>query len=69
MPKSRKVNLEKVRASLDLVCSKCGGVIAPADVRHIDFDRIECPPCGERLRKFEIAGRGNGCENESDLEL
>jgi predicted RNA-binding Zn-ribbon protein involved in translation (DUF1610 family) len=49
MPSSRKINLEKVRASLDAVCPKCGKVITPAEVRRIDFEHIECPVCGERF--------------------
>jgi hypothetical protein len=49
MPSSRKINLEKVRASLATVCPKCGGLIAPADVRRIDFEYIESPVCGERF--------------------
>jgi predicted RNA-binding Zn-ribbon protein involved in translation (DUF1610 family) len=49
MPRARKINLEKVRASLDAVCPKCGKVIPPAEVRRIDFERIECPVCGERF--------------------
>jgi ribosomal protein S27AE len=49
VPKSRKVNLEKVQASLDKVCPKCGKVISPPEVRRIDFDRIECPACGEQF--------------------
>jgi hypothetical protein len=47
MPRSRKINLAKVRASLDAVCPKCGKVIPPAEVRRIDFERIECR-CAER---------------------
>jgi hypothetical protein len=46
---SRKVNLAKVQASLDVVCPKCAGLITPAQIRRIDFDRIECPVCGERF--------------------
>jgi hypothetical protein len=34
---SLAINLEKVRASLDAVCPKCGGLIPPADMRRIDF--------------------------------
>jgi hypothetical protein len=47
MPSRKKINLEKVLASLDAKCPKCGKVVPPADVRRIDFDRIECPVCGE----------------------
>jgi DNA-directed RNA polymerase subunit RPC12/RpoP len=49
MPRSRKINLEKVQASLDAVCPKCGALIPPAEVRRVDFERIECPVCGERF--------------------
>jgi uncharacterized repeat protein (TIGR03803 family) len=41
MPGSRKINLEKVLASLDAVCPKCGKVISPAEVRPIDFEHVE----------------------------
>jgi ribosomal protein S27AE len=37
------------RASLDAVCPKCGALIPPAEVRRIDFERIECPMCGEQF--------------------
>jgi hypothetical protein len=33
----------KVRASLDAVCPKCGGLIPPADVRRIDFGAYRVP--------------------------
>jgi hypothetical protein len=33
---SRKINLEKVRASLDAVCPKCRTVIPPAEVLRVD---------------------------------
>jgi hypothetical protein len=49
MPRSRKINREKVQASLDKVCPKCGALISPAEVRRIDFERIECSVCGERF--------------------
>ena len=45
----RKVNLENVLASLDAVCPKCSKTISPAEVRHVDFERIECPMYGERF--------------------
>jgi hypothetical protein len=44
-----EINLDEVQASLDAVCPKSGALIPPADVRRIDFDRIECPACGERF--------------------
>ena len=49
MPSARKINLAKARASLDAVCPKCGKLIPPAQVRHIDFEHIECPVCGDKF--------------------
>jgi predicted RNA-binding Zn-ribbon protein involved in translation (DUF1610 family) len=45
----RNVNLEKVLASLDTICAKCGKAISPAEVKRIDFELMECPACGERF--------------------
>ena len=50
MPRSRKINLEKLQASLDKTCRKCGFTITPDQVKRVDFERIECPQCGERFR-------------------
>jgi ribosomal protein S27AE len=50
MSRSRKINLEKVQASLNKTCPKCGFTITPDLVKRVDFDRIECPKCGERFR-------------------
>jgi hypothetical protein len=49
MPRARKLNLEKVRASLDAVCTKSGALIPLADLRPIDLENIGCPVCGERF--------------------
>ena len=59
MPSRKKLNLEKVRASLDAVCPKCGGLIPPAEVRRVDFERIECPVCGERFAPSPRRSGGN----------
>jgi hypothetical protein len=49
MPSRKKINLETVQASLDAVCPRCGKLIPPAEVRRIDFERIECPVSGEQF--------------------
>jgi predicted RNA-binding Zn-ribbon protein involved in translation (DUF1610 family) len=49
LPRSRKINLEKVRASLNTTCPKCGATITPDLVERLDFERMECPKCGERF--------------------
>ena len=43
---AKKVNLEKMQASLDAECPKCGKAISPAEVKRIDFERMKCPACG-----------------------
>jgi len=50
MPRSRKINLENVKASLDKTCPKCGFTITPDLVKRVDFERIECPKCGEKFQ-------------------
>ncbi len=50
MPGSRKINREKVMASLDKTCPKCRFTITAALVKRVDFERIECLECGERFR-------------------
>jgi rubredoxin len=46
MPR-KKIDLKKVLACPDAVCPKCQHVITPAEIRRLDFDRMECPACGE----------------------
>jgi predicted RNA-binding Zn-ribbon protein involved in translation (DUF1610 family) len=49
MPSKQKINLEKVRASLNTLCPKCGYSIPPEKLYRIDSDQIKCPKCGERF--------------------
>jgi predicted RNA-binding Zn-ribbon protein involved in translation (DUF1610 family) len=50
MSRSRKIDLEKVQTSLDKTCPKCGFTITPDQAKRVDFERIECPKCGEKFR-------------------
>ena len=50
-----KINLEKVQASLGVICPKCEKKISPAEVRRVDFERIECPACAERFAPRQSA--------------
>jgi hypothetical protein len=50
MPRSRKINLEKVRTSLDKTCPKCGFTITPDLVKRVDLEQLECPKYGEKVR-------------------
>jgi predicted RNA-binding Zn-ribbon protein involved in translation (DUF1610 family) len=47
VPKKQRINLEKVLASLNTICTKCGYSIPPDERCAIDFERILCPKCGE----------------------
>lgn len=46
--RSRKINLDKVKASLNILCPKRGCSIAPDKLPHIDFERV-CSECGQRF--------------------
>jgi len=50
VPRSRKINLEWVLASLNTTCLKCGFTITPDLVKRLDFEWMECPKCGERFQ-------------------
>jgi ribosomal protein S27AE len=50
MPRSRKINLEKVQASLDKKCPKCGFTITLDLIKRVDFERMDCLKCGERFQ-------------------
>jgi len=54
MPPRRKINREKVMASLATICTVCGYRIEPAEIRRIDSERMLCPKCG---KAFEPAGK------------
>jgi ribosomal protein S27AE len=56
MPRSKKIDLEKVLACMDTVCPKCGRRISPAELQRIDFTRVRCPACGEAF----VAGKPSG---------
>jgi hypothetical protein len=47
MPRKPKIDLETVRACLDMVCPKCGHRIRPAEIQRIDSTRVKCPARGE----------------------
>jgi ribosomal protein S27AE len=50
VPKKQKINLEKVLASLNTLCPKCGCSIEPARIRRVSFDEMVCPACGARFK-------------------
>jgi len=49
MPRRRNLDLEKLRASLDVACPHCGVRIAPENQLRVDWDQLQCPSCGKRF--------------------
>jgi len=45
MPSRRKINLEAVLASLNLICPKCQAEIGPSQILRITFEEPKCPHC------------------------
>ena len=44
MPRG-KINLDKIRASLNTICPSCGYSIPPNELERIDFTQVRCPKC------------------------
>jgi hypothetical protein len=40
-----KINLRKIRATLNLVCPKCQAEIEPSQIMRVNFEEIKCPFC------------------------
>jgi DNA-directed RNA polymerase subunit RPC12/RpoP len=49
MPRRRNLDLEKLRATLDVICPYCGARIVPENQQRVDWDHLQCPNCGERF--------------------
>jgi predicted RNA-binding Zn-ribbon protein involved in translation (DUF1610 family) len=49
MPRKPKINLEKVKAALNTICTKCGYAIPPDRICRIDSEQIKCPEFGQRF--------------------
>lgn len=62
MPSRKEIDLQKVLASLDRNCPKCGYEITPAEMKRVSWDEIECPACHAQ---FDAGKRGpQGPSNE-----
>jgi len=46
MPARQKIDLDKVIASLNAPCPKCGHGITPAGINRVTWDEIKCPKYG-----------------------
>jgi DNA-directed RNA polymerase subunit RPC12/RpoP len=56
VPSRKKINLEKVLASLNTTCPTCGRVIEPAEIKRVSWDEIECPDCNARFEPSRRKG-------------
>jgi len=45
MPARRKINLERVKASLATPCPHCGYQIPPSEIQRPTFNQVTCPKC------------------------
>jgi len=46
MTRRGKIDLQKVRACLNTICTACGYAIPPSETVRLDFERMKCPKCG-----------------------
>jgi ribosomal protein S26 len=49
----RKLDREKILASLNVKCTRCGAIIPPDKQMRIDFERMQCPDCKELFKAEE----------------
>jgi predicted RNA-binding Zn-ribbon protein involved in translation (DUF1610 family) len=50
VPSRKKIDLDKVMASLVTSCPKCGHQITPAEIKRVSSEEMECPACGSRFK-------------------
>jgi len=43
MPSRKKINLQKVLASLYIVCTRCQAKIEPSQILRVRWDTLKCP--------------------------
>jgi predicted RNA-binding Zn-ribbon protein involved in translation (DUF1610 family) len=47
MPPRGKLDLEKIRAALIMLCPHCGAELQPNERERLDFDHLRCGKCGQ----------------------
>ena len=47
MPRRGKLDLDRIRASADVICPHCGVHIPPDRQQRVDFEHMRCPGCGQ----------------------
>ena len=49
MSRRGRLDLAKIRASLNTLCPHCGHSITPEERTHVDTEHLECPLCKKRF--------------------
>jgi len=57
MPRRRKLDLEAIRASLNIECPRCHATLRPAEYMRIDSERLRCLKCKQ---DFVYQAKGDG---------
>jgi hypothetical protein len=60
MPSRKKVDIEKVLASLNVSCPKRGRIIEPQDIQRVSWEEILCPDCGNRFDAKKARSQAGG---------
>jgi hypothetical protein len=51
MPRRSKTDVNKIRESLQTICTQCGYSISPIDLVRLDNERVRCPKCGKEFNR------------------
>jgi predicted RNA-binding Zn-ribbon protein involved in translation (DUF1610 family) len=51
-----QLDVNKIRESLQAICTECGHSIAPIDLVGRDNERVRCPACGKDFVPVPKAG-------------
>ena len=54
-----KINLEKIKASLTMLCPLCGASLGPEDWQRVDGERVKCAKCHKTFVPVNSARRGD----------
>jgi len=55
--RSRKLDLEQIRAALNVTCPHCGASLPPDKQMRIDFEHLRCPECGQTFMPERKVGQ------------
>jgi DNA-directed RNA polymerase subunit RPC12/RpoP len=56
MPRRSKLDLEAMRASLNVDCPHCHAALSPAEYMRLDSERLRCTKCGKDFEPPQRSG-------------